>query len=189
MTQNDMYCTVCSFKCEPKLENFSKSLKLENPKSCEYAKNVQQATKLEPTVKFNYFATRFDVAVQSRKPVQSRLKAVQSRLATVVIVKKDARLTLNNKRSGQQSSSCHGKSAAHSATRQYNSRVFINSSQQDTTGVVRKQINNKYETGHHPVALQGPRRIKTEVDPEVRPVIPEGRSTLRKLILHQARPA
>ena len=63
-------------------------------------------------------------------------KAVQSRLAPVVIGKKDARLTLNNKRSGQQYSSCHGKSAPHSATRQYHSRVFINSSHKESTETI-----------------------------------------------------
>ena len=64
-------------------------------------------------------------------------KAIQSRLAPKVISKKDARLTLNIKRGGQQSSNCHGKSADYSATRQFNSRIFVNSSHHDTTGVDR----------------------------------------------------
>ena len=95
----------------------------------------------EPTVKFfNSDPKIFEIDYRKAGTVA---KAIQSRLPPVVIGKKDSRITLNNKRGGQQSSSCHGKSADHLATRQYHSRVFINSSQKDTAGVSRNNTKTR----------------------------------------------
>ena len=75
----------------------------------------------EPTLKFFKSEPNiFEIDFRKAGPVA---KAIQSRLASKVTSRKDARLTLNNKRGGQQSSSCHGKRADHSATRQYHSRI------------------------------------------------------------------
>ena len=70
----------------------------------------------EPTLKF--FKSEPNINVIDFRKAGAVAKAIQSRLALKVIGKTDAGLTLNNKR-GQQSYSCHGKSADHSATRQY----------------------------------------------------------------------
>ena len=58
--------------------------------------------------------------------------AIQSRLSHVVIGKKDTRLTLNNEQ--HLAIFLLPKSTAHSATMQYHSRVFVNSSPKDTAG-------------------------------------------------------
>ena len=89
----------------------------------------------EPTLKF--FKSKPKIFEIDLRKAGAVAKAIQSRLAPKVISKKDARLTLNIKRGGQQSSNCHGKSADYSATRQFNSRIFVNSSHHDTTGVDR----------------------------------------------------